>query len=67
MGQAKDIAGPVLLMASPAGAHLSGVTITTDGGFSLAPLNKLPNDLQELYFPQSLLEKRKQRSASSRL
>lgn len=67
MGQARDIAGPALLLASPAGAHLSGISITTDGGFSLAPVNRLPKDLQEMYLPPSLVQKRSDRAATAKL
>lgn len=67
MGQPKDVAGSALLLASPAGGHLSGITITIDGGMSLAPVNRLPDDLQEYYLPQSLLEKRRRASGNAKL
>lgn len=49
MGYPKDIAGPALLLASPAGAHLSGITITTDGGFTQAGIGGLDEDVKERF------------------
>lgn len=51
LGGPRDIAGAALLLASPAGTNLTGVTITTDGGFSLSPVQSLPKELRELYEP----------------
>jgi len=34
-GQPEDIAGPVLFLASPAAAFMTGVTLPVDGGYSV--------------------------------
>jgi NAD(P)-dependent dehydrogenase (short-subunit alcohol dehydrogenase family) len=38
LGQAEDLTGPLLLLASPAGAHMTGATLVVDGGHSINPL-----------------------------
>lgn len=38
LGQPADLDGPLLLLASPAGAYLTGSVITVDGGHSVAGL-----------------------------
>lgn len=38
LGELADLAGPLLLLASDAGAHMTGATITVDGGHSINSL-----------------------------
>lgn len=38
LGELADLAGPLLLLASDAGAHMTGTTITVDGGHSVSSL-----------------------------
>lgn len=38
LGELADLAGPLLLLASDAGAHMTGATVTVDGGHSANPL-----------------------------
>lgn len=38
LGSPDDLTGPVLLLASAAGAHMTGATVTVDGGHSVNPL-----------------------------
>jgi NAD(P)-dependent dehydrogenase (short-subunit alcohol dehydrogenase family) len=38
LGQVTDLTGPLLLLASPAGAHMTGATLVVDGGHSVNPL-----------------------------
>jgi NAD(P)-dependent dehydrogenase (short-subunit alcohol dehydrogenase family) len=38
LGTVEDLAGPLLLLASPAGAHMTGSVVTVDGGHSTNPL-----------------------------
>jgi len=38
LGQPQDLDGPLLLLASNAGAHMTGSVITVDGGHSINPL-----------------------------
>jgi len=38
LGSADDLTGPLLLLASAAGAHMTGTTVTVDGGHSVNPL-----------------------------
>lgn len=38
LGSPEDLTGPLLLLASAAGAHMTGATITVDGGHSVNPL-----------------------------
>lgn len=38
LGQVDDLAGPLLLLASAAGAHMTGSVLTVDGGHSINPL-----------------------------
>jgi hypothetical protein len=38
LGQPADLTGPLLLLASPAGAHMTGTTLVVDGGHSVSPL-----------------------------
>lgn len=38
LGAPGDLAGPLLLLASAAGAHMTGSTVTVDGGHSVNPL-----------------------------
>lgn len=38
LGHPDDLTGPLLLLASPAGAHMTGATVTVDGGHSINPL-----------------------------
>lgn len=38
LGTVEDLIGPLLLLASEAGAHMTGSTITIDGGHSINPL-----------------------------
>jgi NAD(P)-dependent dehydrogenase (short-subunit alcohol dehydrogenase family) len=38
LGQVEDLTGPLLLLASPAGAHMTGSTLVVDGGHSINPL-----------------------------
>lgn len=38
LGQPGDLTGPLLLLASDAGAHMTGSTITVDGGHSVSSL-----------------------------
>lgn len=38
LGQVDDLAGPLLLLASAAGAHMTGSVLTVDGGHSVNPL-----------------------------
>ena len=37
-GNYEDLEGPLLLLASDAGAYMTGTTIVVDGGHSLLPL-----------------------------
>jgi NAD(P)-dependent dehydrogenase (short-subunit alcohol dehydrogenase family) len=38
LGQPEDLDGPLLLLASDAGRHMTGSVLTVDGGHSVAPL-----------------------------
>jgi NAD(P)-dependent dehydrogenase (short-subunit alcohol dehydrogenase family) len=38
LGQLADLSGPVLLLASAAGAHMTGAVLVVDGGHSIAAL-----------------------------
>jgi len=38
LGQPRDLTGPLLLLASPAGAHMTGAALVVDGGHSVSPL-----------------------------
>lgn len=38
LGSPDDLTGPLLLLASAAGAHMTGSTVTVDGGHSVNPL-----------------------------
>ncbi len=38
LGSPEDLTGPLLLLASGAGAHMTGTTVTVDGGHSINPL-----------------------------
>lgn len=38
LGTPEDLTGPLLLLASAAGAHMTGATVTVDGGHSVNPL-----------------------------
>jgi NAD(P)-dependent dehydrogenase (short-subunit alcohol dehydrogenase family) len=38
LGTAEDLTGPLLLLASEAGAHMTGAVVTVDGGHSINPL-----------------------------
>lgn len=38
LGSPEDLTGPLLLLASAAGAHMTGATVTVDGGHSINPL-----------------------------
>ena len=38
LGSLDDLTGPLLLLASAAGAHMTGATVTVDGGHSVNPL-----------------------------
>jgi NAD(P)-dependent dehydrogenase (short-subunit alcohol dehydrogenase family) len=38
LGRAEDLTGPLLLLASEAGAHMTGSVVTVDGGHSVNPL-----------------------------
>lgn len=38
LGQAGDLAGPLLLLASDAGAFMTGSVLVADGGHLLSPL-----------------------------
>jgi len=38
LGMPEDLTGPLLLLASAAGAHMTGATVTVDGGHSVNPL-----------------------------
>jgi NAD(P)-dependent dehydrogenase (short-subunit alcohol dehydrogenase family) len=38
LGNPEDLTGPLLLLASAAGAHMTGATLTVDGGHSINPL-----------------------------
>ncbi|WP_019012654.1 SDR family NAD(P)-dependent oxidoreductase [Elioraea tepidiphila] len=38
LGTPEDLAGPLLLLASEAGAHMTGSVVTVDGGHSINPL-----------------------------
>jgi NAD(P)-dependent dehydrogenase (short-subunit alcohol dehydrogenase family) len=38
LGAAEDLTGPLLLLASAAGAHMTGAVVTVDGGHSINPL-----------------------------
>ena len=38
LGTPEDLTGPLLLLASPAGAHMTGATLVVDGGHSVSPL-----------------------------
>jgi len=35
LGELQDLAGPLLLLASEAGAHMTGAVLTVDGGHSV--------------------------------
>jgi NAD(P)-dependent dehydrogenase (short-subunit alcohol dehydrogenase family) len=37
LGEPEDIAGPALLLASPAGAFITGQILTVDGGTTIQP------------------------------
>jgi NAD(P)-dependent dehydrogenase (short-subunit alcohol dehydrogenase family) len=38
LGTPDDLTGPLLLLVSAAGAHMTGVVLTVDGGHSISPL-----------------------------
>jgi NAD(P)-dependent dehydrogenase (short-subunit alcohol dehydrogenase family) len=38
LGTPQDLTGPLLLLASAAGAHMTGTTLVVDGGHSVSPL-----------------------------
>jgi len=38
LGRVEDLTGPLLLLASAAGAHMTGAVVTVDGGHSINPL-----------------------------
>jgi NAD(P)-dependent dehydrogenase (short-subunit alcohol dehydrogenase family) len=38
LGSPDDLTGPLLLLASTAGAHMTGATVTVDGGHSVNAL-----------------------------
>ena len=38
LGSPDDLTGPLLLLASAAGAHMTGAVLTVDGGHSVNPL-----------------------------
>jgi NAD(P)-dependent dehydrogenase (short-subunit alcohol dehydrogenase family) len=38
LGEPRDLTGPLLLLASEAGAHMTGSVLVVDGGHSVAPL-----------------------------
>ncbi len=38
LGKPDDLTGPLLLLASDAGAHMTGATVVVDGGHSVNPL-----------------------------
>ncbi|HEX8929168.1 MAG TPA: SDR family oxidoreductase, partial [Actinomycetota bacterium] len=38
LGKPEDLTGPLLLLASDAGAHMTGATLGVDGGHSVNPL-----------------------------
>jgi NAD(P)-dependent dehydrogenase (short-subunit alcohol dehydrogenase family) len=38
LGAAEDLTGPLLLLASEAGAHMTGAVVTVDGGHTINPL-----------------------------
>ena len=38
LGRVEDLTGPLLLLASEAGAHVTGIVLDVDGGHSVAPL-----------------------------
>ena len=38
LGTVDDLSGPLLLLASAAGAHMTGAVVTVDGGHSVNPL-----------------------------
>jgi NAD(P)-dependent dehydrogenase (short-subunit alcohol dehydrogenase family) len=38
LGKPEDLTGPLLLLASDAGAHMTGATVVVDGGHSVNPL-----------------------------
>ncbi|WP_376095694.1 SDR family NAD(P)-dependent oxidoreductase [Roseomonas sp. CCTCC AB2023176] len=38
LGQPGDLTGPLLLLVSEAGAHMTGTTLVVDGGHSIGPL-----------------------------
>ncbi|MBV8591813.1 MAG: SDR family oxidoreductase, partial [Acetobacteraceae bacterium] len=38
LGELNDLTGPLLLLASEAGAHMTGTTLVVDGGHSISSL-----------------------------